>query len=146
MNQAATLITVTIGSCIGGPMECNGEFIIVSAFLITLALLLNLLHFASIFFTDWPNNKLVTGSCIHQEKSKCTLCHLVTSVDLIKLNKVDSEGDLLNLSQNVLKIAYLKPQGALSLIKYVVKAPNRGNLLNLPDSVAVYNQFISILR
>ena len=48
----------------------------------------------------------------HQEKSKCTLRHLVTSVDLIKLNKVDSEGDLLNLSQNVLKIAYLRPQGA----------------------------------
>jgi hypothetical protein len=62
---------------------------------------------------------------LHQEKSKCTLCHLVTLVDLIKLNKVDSEGDLLNLSQNVLKIAYLRPQGALSLVKYVVKAPNR---------------------
>jgi hypothetical protein len=49
----------------------------------------------------------------HQEKSKRTLRHLVTSVDLIKLNKVDSEGDLLNLSRNVLKIAYLRPQGAL---------------------------------
>jgi hypothetical protein len=48
----------------------------------------------------------------HQEKSKHTLHHLVTSVDLIKLNKVDSEGDLLNLSRNVLKIAYLRPQRA----------------------------------
>jgi len=67
------------------------------------------------------------GGLSHQEKSKCTLCHLVTSFDLIKLNKVDSEGDLLNLSQNVLKIAYLGPQGALSLVKYVVKAPNQGN-------------------
>ena len=34
----------------------------------------------------------------HQEKSKRTLHHLVTSIDLIKLNKVDSEDDLLNLS------------------------------------------------
>ena len=82
----------------------------------------------------------------HQEKSKRTLRHLVTSIDLIKLNKVDSEDDLLNLSRNVLKIAYLRPQGALSLVKYVVKAPNRGNFLKLPDSVAVYDQFISILR
>jgi len=31
----------------------------------------------------------------------------------------------------------------VSLVKYVVKAPNRGNLLRLPDSVAVYDQFIS---
>jgi hypothetical protein len=39
-----------------------------------------------------------TSGSLHQEKSKRTLCHLVTAVDLIKLNKVDSEGDLLNLS------------------------------------------------
>ena len=50
----------------------------------------------------------------------------VLNLTWIKLNKVDAEGDLLNLSRNVLKIAYLRPQGALSLVKYVVKAPNRG--------------------
>ena len=80
---------------------------------------------------------------LHQEKLKRTLRHLVTLVYLIKLNKVDSEGDLLNLSQNVLKMAYLRLQGALSLVKYVVKTPNWGNLLKLPDLVAVYDQFIS---
>ena len=54
----------------------------------------------------------IGSSLLHQEKSKRTLCHLVTSIDLIKLNKVDSEDDLLNLSRNVLKIAYLRPQAA----------------------------------
>jgi hypothetical protein len=68
---------------------------------------------------NWPRHvrtKILERE--HQEKLKHTLCHLVTSVD--------SEGDLLNLSRNDLKIAYLRLQGALSLVKYIVKAPNQG--------------------
>jgi hypothetical protein len=58
------------------------------------------------------------ANLIHQEKSNRTLRHLVTLIDLIKLNKVDSEDDLLNLSRNVLKIAYLRPQAAARSPKF----------------------------
>ena len=52
---------------------------------------------ACIFFVGWPN---------------------VLNLAVIKLNKVDSEDDLLNLSRNVLKIAYLRPQAAARSPKF----------------------------
>jgi hypothetical protein len=84
-------------------------------------LLLKILRTLKSSLVDFP----FLERCVTAIKKKVLVpLHLETTV--IKLNKVDSEGDLLNLSQNVLKIAYLRPQGALSLVKYIFKAPNRG--------------------